>query len=135
MPVKDEQGNLITSEREQENIWNEHFKEVLNRPEPETTANIPIAEHDLEVNIEIPPRSEIIRAVKSLKNNKATGNDKLSAEQFKSDPTLTANILHTPFKKIWQNIKIPKNWSEGNIIRLAKKGDLTNCNNWRGIIK
>ncbi|XP_063442397.1 uncharacterized protein LOC134722706 [Mytilus trossulus] len=101
MPVKDKQGNLITSEREQENRWNEHFKEVLNRPEPETTANIPIAEHDLEVNIEIPSRSEIIKAVKSLKNNKAPGNDKLSAELFKSDPTLTANILHTPFKKIW----------------------------------
>ncbi|VDI54248.1 Hypothetical predicted protein [Mytilus galloprovincialis] len=49
MPVKDKQGNLITSEREQENRWNEHFKEVLNRPEPETTANIPIAEHDLEL--------------------------------------------------------------------------------------
>ncbi|XP_052080744.1 uncharacterized protein LOC127718727 [Mytilus californianus] len=96
MPVKDKQGNLITSEREQESRWNEHFKEVLNRPEPETTANIPIAEHDLEVNIEILSISEIIRAVKSRKNNKAPGNDKLSAELFNSrDQFAEAVILET----------------------------------------
>ncbi|VDI07730.1 Hypothetical predicted protein [Mytilus galloprovincialis] len=55
MPLKDKQGNLITSEKEQENRWNEHFKEVLNRPEPETTANIPIAEHDLEKYPQVKP--------------------------------------------------------------------------------
>ena len=28
---------------------------------------------------------------------------------------------------------IPKEWTSGLIIKLPKKGDLSNCNNWRGI--
>ena len=28
---------------------------------------------------------------------------------------------------------IPNSWSEGNIIRIPKSGDLTNCKNFRGI--
>jgi hypothetical protein len=28
---------------------------------------------------------------------------------------------------------MPNEWTKGIIIKLLKKGDLTNCNNWRGI--
>jgi hypothetical protein len=30
--------------------------------------------------------------------------------------------------------ELPNEWTKGIIIKLPKKGDLTNCNNWRGII-
>ena len=69
----------------------------------------------------------------SLKNNKASGNNQLPAEVFKSDPALSADILHPLFCMIWDNDIIPTTWCEGNIIILPKKGDLTNCNNWTGI--
>lgn len=37
------------------------------------------------------------------------------------------------FQKIWDEDTIPKDWSKGLIFKLQKKGDLSNCNNWRGI--
>jgi len=34
-PIRDKQGQLLNSEKDQEARWVEHFKEVLNRPAPE----------------------------------------------------------------------------------------------------
>lgn len=133
MPVKDKQGKLITSEKEQDDRWKEHFEEVLNRPEPSSQAHIQEAHIDLDIATEKPSKAEIFKAITSLKNNKASGNDQLPAEIFQADPNLAADILHPLFTKIWNKNTIPTTWSEGNIIKLPKKGDLTNCNNWRGI--
>ena len=132
-PVKDKQGVLLTSEKEQQERWAEHFKEVLNRPDPETTADIPEAEDDLDICTEVPSKEEIQEAIKSLMNNKAPGNDQLTAELFKTDPITATEILHPFFQKIWENNTIPTTWSEGTIVKIPKKGDLTNCNKWRGI--
>jgi hypothetical protein len=41
-------------------------------------------------------------------------------------------MLYPLLEKIWKEEKIPKEW-EGLIIKIPKKGDLSNCNNWRGI--
>jgi hypothetical protein len=37
------------------------------------------------------------------------------------------------FKKIWEKEEIPRDWKEGIIVKVPKKGDLTECSNWRGI--
>ena len=133
IPVRNKQGTLLTSEKEQEERWTEHFKEVLNRPDPVVTPDIAEAEVDLDINLETPNKEEILKVIKCLKNNKAPGKDQLSAELFKTDPSLAADILLPLFQKIWQSNTIPRTWTEGNIIKLPKKGDLSNCNNWRGI--
>jgi len=36
-------------------------------------------------------------------------------------------------EKIWEEEKIPEDWEEGLIINILKQGDLSNCNNWRGV--
>ena len=132
-PVKDKQGALLASEKEQQDRWSEHFKEVLNRPVPETTVDIPEALEDLDICTDIPSKEEIQEAINSLKINKAPGNDQLTAEMFKTDPLTATEILHPLFKKIWEDNALPSTWSEGTIVKILKKGDLTNCNNWRGI--
>jgi hypothetical protein len=88
---------------------------------------------DLEIDTDPPSKLEIQKDIKSLKNKKAPGIDQLNAELFKIDPVLAADTLHPVFHKIWEKAVIPNSWSEGNIIRIPKSGDLTNCNNWRGI--
>lgn len=135
MPIKDKQNNTLSSEKEQKERWKEHFQEVLNRKEPENTVSIDITETPLELDIDLyaPTKLEIQRALKSLRNRKAPGIDQLNAELFKADVKQTSDILYPVFKEIWENNIIPDNWSEGDIIRIPKKGDLTNCNNWRGI--
>ena len=36
-------------------------------------------------------------------------------------------------KKVWEHEKIPTKWKQGLIIKLAKKGNLKECKNSRGI--
>ncbi|KAK3760073.1 hypothetical protein RRG08_064743 [Elysia crispata] len=132
-PIKNKEGQLLTSETAQEARWTEHFNEVLNRPAPETEPGIQEAEEDLDVATTPPTKEEIIRAIKSLKNNKAPGPDFLNAELFKSDPPLAAEILLPLLTTAWNKKEIPEDWKEGVIIKIPKKGTLSDCNNWRGI--
>ncbi|GFS10737.1 endonuclease-reverse transcriptase [Elysia marginata] len=121
-PIRNKEGQLLTSEFEKEACWTEHFHEILNWQAPETEPIILEAEEDLDVVTTVPTRQEIMRAIKSLKNNKAPGPDGLNAELFKADPELA-----------WKEKKIPEEWNEGVIIKIPKKGNLSDCNNWRGI--
>lgn len=73
IPVRDKQGTLITSDREQEDRWKDNFKENLNKPDPTITAEMKEAEVDHEIDTELPSKTEIRIAIKSLKNNKAPG--------------------------------------------------------------
>ena len=93
VPIKDKNGGLLTTEDEQKARWAEHFKDVLNRPAPNEEAIITEAIRDLEIDINLPNRQEIITAIKLLKNGKSPGQDNLNAELFKADPELTAEIL------------------------------------------
>ena len=132
-PIKNKDGKLLTTEREIEERWTEHFNEILNRPEPQNKATIEPAIIDLEINCNEPSKQEIIDAIKTLRNNKAPGGDGLSAELFKADPETAAAILLPLFKQIWREEKIPSDWTKGIIITIPKKGSLNDCNNYRGI--
>ena len=61
MPGKDNQGNLITSEKEQDESLREHFAEVLNCPEPNDQTHILEANTDLEIDTEEPSKTEICK--------------------------------------------------------------------------
>ena len=37
------------------------------------------------------------------------------------------------FQDIWQKEMFPEEWKEGIIIKVPKKGDLSQCKNWQGI--
>ena len=66
-----------------------------------------------------------------MKNGKATGADNIPAEVLKVDPYLSADVLLPLFQEIWSFSKLPKEWKEGIIIKIPKKGDLNQCKNWR----
>lgn len=91
------------------------------------------AVRDLEINTSVPDKQEIVTAIKALKNGTSLGQDNLNAELFKVDPTLAAEILQPLFTSIWEGKIIPDDWTKGIIIKLAKKGALSDCNSWRGI--
>ena len=41
--------------------------------------------------------------------------------------------LEELFRTVWESEEIPEDWNCGLIVKLPKKGDLTDCGNWRGI--
>ena len=133
-PVKDKNGKTITSDAEQRCRWVEHFEEVLNRPPPSTVPDIPPATEQLRVNTNPPTKAEIIKAIKKMKNGKASGPDGIPPEAIKADPTTSAEMLQPLLQKIWEQEQVPADWRRGHLVKLPKKGDLSQCGNWRGIM-
>ena len=37
------------------------------------------------------------------------------------------------FEKIREEEKVPTDWKEGYLVKLQRKGDISNCSNYRGI--
>ena len=70
----------------------------------------------------------------TLRNGKAAGPDKIPSEAIKADMETATNILHGLFSMIWEKEEVLAQWKEGIVIKLPKKGDLRDCNNYRGII-
>ena len=132
-PVKDRQGQNITDSAQLLERWAAHFEELLNRPAPENPPDIAEAEIDIDIDCDPPTRGEIIRAIKKMKNGKAAGPDGIPAEALKADVETTADMLLPPFVKIWEQEETPTDWKDGHIVKLPKKGDLSRCENYRGV--
>ena len=133
-PIKDKNGNVLTSDEDQLKRWREHFEELLNRPPPQNPPDITQAEEVLQINCERPSKAEIEKAIHHMKRGKASGPDKIPAEAIKADIETSTEILHDLLGKIWEQVEIPTEWKEGYLVKLPKKGDMQDCKNYRGIM-
>ena len=66
-------------------------------------------------------------------NNKTGGSDGLVGELLKYGGVGMMNLLHQLFKVVWYKETIPKQWREGLIVNLFKKGDKADPGNYRSI--
>ena len=77
---------------------------------------------------------EVQQAIKSLKNNKSTGPDKVKNEFIKYGGRELTKALSQTFNKIFENETIPISWSKSNTINIDKgKPDKELLENKRGI--
>ncbi|KAI4901974.1 hypothetical protein NFI96_006075 [Prochilodus magdalenae] len=114
--------------------WKEHFQEILNRDTPEEPPQEEEEEiEELDIQVEAPTIQEIKRAVKDLRNGKASGADQITAEMLKADTEQTSKEMKRIFDLIWEKEKIPTQWTKGLICKIPKKGNLQECGNWRGV--
>ena len=86
-----------------------------------------------DFQIEEPTLKGVKRAIKSLKNNRATGIDQISAELLKHGGEALDNQIYKLTLMIWRQEEIPGDWETGVIMPVHKKGDKTRCENYRGI--
>ena len=91
------------------------------------------ADEELQINLNLPSKTEIKQTIKKLKTVKASGPDNIPPEAIKANPDLTATILHKIYSDIWKNEVMPQDWNIGHLIKLPKKGNLKECKNYRGI--
>ena len=67
--------------------------------------------------------SEVLLAVKHLKNEASAGPDLLLNEFFKNRTSILMTYIHCRFNKIFEIGYFPDKWSEGVIVPIHKKGD------------
>ena len=132
-PVRNEAGLLLRTAEEEMHQWRDHFQTVLNHEEP---LNPPMVEPNDELNIRTCriTRIEIKNAIKKLKNGKAAGCDNVPPEAIKAGGDTSEEVLLDFYNRVWAEEKIPEEWRKGLLIKLPKKGDLSYCKNWRGIM-
>ena len=76
---------------------------------------------------------EIRRIITRLKKGRSPGLDAISAEMISSTLEVSLKKLHKLFNEVWKKEKIPHEWRKSLIVKIPKKGDLTVCDNYRGI--
>ncbi|KAL9954642.1 hypothetical protein ACROYT_G042207 [Oculina patagonica] len=131
--IKDKQGKRLVNEDKVSERWRENDEGVLNKPRPD----IPLQEKAAEVITNIDTgdisNAEIKRAIHLLKNGKSLGMDAISAGMLKCSENDAVKQLHLLFNSIWKVQCVPEDWKKSLIVKVPKKGDLTQCDNYRGI--
>ena len=69
-----------------------------------------------------------------INNGKPAGPDSIPGEALKTEVETPTVILYQLRGEIWDKEELPAEWKEGYIVKLPKKGDLQECQNYRGIM-
>ena len=137
LPIKMANGEASKTHEERSARWKEHFQSVLNCPEPtiafDQEQSCESSDTQLVVNMNSINEEEVSKAICRLKNGKAAGIDGVSAELLKNGGQTVIERLTKLCNEVWRKQTVPEDWKNGIIIPLPKKGNLTDCNNWRGI--
>ena len=76
---------------------------------------------------------EVKWALESITTNKASGGDGISAELFQILKDDTVKVLHSICQQIWKTQQWPQHWKSSVFIPIPKKGNATECSNYRTI--
>lgn len=57
----------------------------------------------------------------------------MGPDLLRADIEGTAGRLTRCYNRLWEAERWPKVWKKGLIVKIFKKGDLRDCNNWRGV--
>jgi hypothetical protein len=72
-------------------------------------------------------------AIEKLKSNKSPGIDQIPAELIKAGARTIYGEIHKLIIYICNKEELSEEWKESGIVPIYKKGDKTDCNNYRGI--
>jgi len=125
--LKNKNGDVIFEKVQVLERWVEYIGELFNDNRPEITSETSTAELTGENIL----KSEIELAIKSMRNGKATGNDKISKEMIEACEDLGTEKILDLANSIYNSGVIPNQMKESVFITIPKKGDLLNCSNYR----
>jgi hypothetical protein len=78
-------------------------------------------------------KEEVDVVIKAIRTKKARGSNGIEPEVIKYGGRSLNIKLCTLLKEIWRTERIPTEWENNVIIPIHKKGDTTNCDNYRAI--
>jgi hypothetical protein len=64
---------------------------------------------------------------------KSPGIYQIPSEQIQAEEEILRSEIHQPINSIWSREELPEHWKETLILPIYKKGDETDCSNYRGL--
>ena len=130
--VKDENGNVLLDPKKVDERWASHFENILNRPPHHHRETVPdILFLQIDGSADPPSTLEVEAAIKTLRWPYMVG--RITAEMLKTSLWACLNLWNALLVAVWSMGKVPRDWTRGILVKLFKKGDTLNCNNWSGI--
>ena len=135
MVLKDSNNVRTTQTNEVLKLWENHFKAHLNTRHPyqenamESIPEAPLIDQD-ELHITV---DDIRKAIGTLKNKRAPGSDRITAEVLKAGGNSIVNMLDHVFQKILTEENTPLEFSKMLVTPVYKKGDTCKPENYRAI--
>ena len=133
--VVKENGDLTQGREEVTARWHQHFMKILNiRSEyrDEVISAMPMLSPNLDLDLP-PTEEELLQALSKLKKGKAGGKSGLLPELITFGGTDLWDRVLEVIKQVWEDGKVVRDWQDAVVIPIPKKGDLKQCDNWRGI--
>jgi hypothetical protein len=128
--VKDERGDLLADPHKSLVTWKNYFCQLLNVRGAGCVRQTEM--HTAEPFVPEPSVSEVEVAIGKLKRYKSPGDDQIPAELIQAGEEILRSEIHKLIKLIW-NKELPHQWTESIVVPIHKKGDKTECSNYRGI--
>ena len=89
--------------------------------------------HTAETLVPEPSAFRLELAIEKLKSHKSPGTDQIPTESFKAGGrTIRSEILKL-INSIWNREELPEDWKVSIIVPIHKKGNKTDCSNYKDI--
>jgi hypothetical protein len=111
--------------------WRNYFFQLLNVHGVNDVWQTEI--HIAEPLVPEPRASEVELAVEKLKSHKSPDFDQIQTELTKTGGRTIRCGIHKLIISIWNREELSEGWKESIIVPIYKKGDKTDCSNYRGI--
>ena len=88
----------------------------------------------VDESLDVPPSDdEIQEALGKMKSGKAGGKNGILPDMLKCCGARLLEQSVELFESVWHEGVVPQEWKDALIVPIPKKGDLSLCDNWRGI--
>ena len=86
------------------------------------------------LDLDMPPtEEELMRALTKLKMRKAGGKSGVLPELIPHGGVDLWDRILEVMQKVWEEGKVVRDWQDAVVVPIPKKGDLKQCDHWRGI--
>lgn len=134
--VKNKEGKLLFENEQVSDRWKEYMEELYEGEEVSNNDETYLEQKESVDSDELGPslsKEEFELAIKTLTDGKATGVDEIPAELLKTLDDTTKEKLYQLLREIYETGKLPTDFVESKCITIPKKGNATDCNNYRTI--
>ena len=134
--IRKPSGEVCVGREESLLCWQDHFCQVLNIRSSFLDDIInEVPDHPIDESLDAPPsEDDVLEALERTKSGKAGGKNGVLPEMI--NKCCGANLLDhlvELFQCVWHEGYVPQEWKDALIVPIPKKGDLSSCDNWRGI--